>query len=162
MIASLKPAIFPALMAVLVALSGCGFQPMYATPGFDALPGARIVAGDDRQDYLIEQALDRFLGPGRNARTLTLQVGSDEDRLGLSAAGRASRFAYHVRVRYTLSEPDGGTVSGDVRETIFFDAPGDPYALIAARADAEERAADQIAEALARDLAAQLQRRRPS
>ena len=148
--------------AVLGALSvsGCGFQPLYSTAGFTGLPGLEIEAGDTRQDYLIEQALDRFLGAGQSPYRLTLRTSINEERLGISAAGRASRFSFRVNARYRLTTGSGrAPVNGTVSETVYFDAPNDPYALLAARADAEERAADLIARSLARDVAAALQRR---
>lgn len=140
--------------------SGCGFQPLYSTAGFAGLPGLEIDAGDTRQDYLIEQALDRYLGGGRSPYRLSLQTSSEVQRLGISAAGRASRFGLEVTTRYGLFGGAGESpVSGAVSETVYYDAPTDPYALLAARADAEERAADLIARSLARDIAAALQRR---
>lgn len=141
-------------------VSGCGFQPLYSTTGFAGLPGLEIEAGETRQDYLIEQALDRYLGGGRSPYRLSLRTSSDVQRLGISAAGRASRFSLVVSTRYILSGvPGEGRVTGAVSETVYYDAPTDPYALLAARADAEERAADLIARNLARDIAAALQRR---
>jgi hypothetical protein len=140
--------------------SGCGFQPLYSTAGFAGLPGLEIDAGDTRQDYLIEQALDRYLGGGRSPYRLSLRTSSDVQRLGISAAGRASRFSLAVSSRYVLSGASGeAPVTGAVSETVYYDAPTDPYALLAARADAEERAADLIARSLARDITAALQRR---
>lgn len=153
---------FPLLGAPLIAgallIAGCGFQPLYGSAGFSALPGLEIEAGDSRQDYMIEQALDRFLGTGRSAHRLTFETRTSEQRLGVSAADRASRFGLVVTASYLLTAPDADPITGQVRETVYFDAPQDPYALITARADAEERAADLIARALARELAAALER----
>jgi LPS-assembly lipoprotein len=152
--------VFGALaLATGLLTTACGFQPLYGSAGFAALPGLQIDSGESRQDYLIEQALDRFLGDGRSAYRLSLETLSGETRLGVSAADRASRFALNVTTSYILTPPNAEALRGEVSETVYFDAPGDPYALIAARADAEERAADLIARALARDLSVALQRR---
>lgn len=134
---------------------------MYGTAGFAALPGLEIEAGDTRQDYLIEQALDRFLGAGRSTYRLTLQTSTSEQRLGISAAGRASRFGLRVTTSYRLTDARGAewSLRGSVGERVYFDAPSDPYALLAARADAEERAADLVARSLVRELTAALQQR---
>lgn len=107
---------------------------------------------------MIEQALDRFLGQGRSEHRLAFETNAREQRLGVSAADRASRFALSVTTSYLLTSPAGEPVTGRITETVYFDAPRDPYALITARADAEERAADLIARSLARELAAALQR----
>ena len=148
-----------ALTACAALLSaGCGFQPLYSTGGYGGLPGLAIETGDTRQDYLIEAALDRFLGSGRSAYRLVLDTAANEQRIGVSAAGRANRYGYTLSTAYLLTDGDGEVLEGEVSETVYFDAPRDPYALIAARADAEERAADLIARALSRDIAAALQR----
>lgn len=146
------------LIAASLLSAGCGFQPLYGSTGFSALPGLVIEAGDSRQDYMIEQALDRFLGQGRSEHRLAFETTAREQRLGVSAADRASRFALSVTTSYLLTSPAGEPVTGRITETVYFDAPQDPYALITARADAEERAADLIARSLARELAAALQR----
>lgn len=148
-----------AIIVGALMASGCGFQPMYATSGFRALPGLDIVSGDTRQDYLIEQALDRFLGEGRSTHRLVLETEAEERSLGLSAADRASRFALTLTTDYILTGGSGAAVNGSVSEVVYFDAPSDPYALLAARADAEERAADLIARSIVRDISATLERR---
>lgn len=155
-----KASAWIAACAALVLTAGCGFQPLYGSQGFSGLPGLDIQSGDTRQDYLIEDALDDFLGSGRSDYTLALETRTDERSLGLSAAGRASRFSYQVSTAYVLTDRSGEALQGIVTETVFIDAPRDPYALIAARADAEERAADLIARRLAQDISAALERRR--
>jgi LPS-assembly lipoprotein len=144
----------------LLLTSGCGFRPLYATPSFAALPGLAIETGESRLDYLIEDGLRDFLGSGRSAYSLALDTRTDERSLGVSAAGRASRFSYRVTTAYLLSSDDGEVLSGTIQETVFIDAPRDPYALVAARADADERAATLIARRLAEELSAGLERRR--
>lgn len=149
-----------AALGALTLSAGCGFQPLYATQAYAGLPGMSIVAGQARQDYLIEDALRDFLGAGTSRYQLVLQTRTDERSLGLSAAGRASRFSYRLTTQYQLTTPDGEVLSGAIRETVFLDAPPDPYALLAARADAEERAAELIARRLASELASGLERQR--
>mgnify|MGYP006278933675 CR=1 FL=1 len=151
--------LFSALAACAALISGgCGFQPMYATSGYAGLAGLDIETGETRQDYLVEAALDRFVGGGRSPYRLVLDTQTRELRIGVSAAGRASRYGYTLTTAYLLTGAEGEVLEGEVSETVYFDAPGDPYALIAARGDAEERAADLIARALSRDIAASLQR----
>ena len=142
--------------AILAA--GCGFQPLYGAGGSAGLPWLQIEAGDSRQDYLLGAALDRFLGAGRSDYRIALRTSANERRLGVSAAGRASRYAYRLTTAYTLSDREGEVATGRVSETVYFDAPSDPYALIAARANAEERAADLLARTLTRDIARSLER----
>jgi len=149
-----------ALSGLLVAgaLSGCGFQPLYGGAGFQALPGLEIEAPNDRVGYLVEDALRDHLGGGRSPYRVELQTTYRESTIGLSAAGRASRFRADMRVTYLLTGPDGFEHVGRVSEPVYYDAPTDPYALIAARSAAEERAAERVAERLAREFATALQR----
>ncbi len=149
-----------ALAGILVAgsVSGCGFQPLYGGSGFQALPGLEIDASDDRVGYLVEDALRDYLGGGVSPYRAELETAFRETPLGLSAAGRASRFRSDLQVSYRLTGPDDFEHIGRITEPVFYDAPTDPYALISARAAAEERAAEQAAERLVREFATVLQR----
>ena len=139
-------------------LAGCGFQPLYAGPSVSVLPGLMIQTSDDRIGYLVEDALRDHLGDGRSAYRADLEAAFITRPLGLSAAGRAGRFNTLLRVDYVLTGPDGFEHSGRVSEQAFYDAPSDPYALIAAQSAAEERAAERVAEQLAQEFAIVLQR----
>ena len=139
-------------------LAGCGFQPLYGGPGFAALPGIAIDGSDDRVGYLVEDALRDYLGAGRSAYRAELETEIGEIPLGLSAAGRARRFATVLQVNYILTGPDGFEQLGEVSEPVYYDAPSDPYALISARTAAEERAAEAVALQLAQEFAIVLQR----
>ncbi|WP_158272034.1 LPS assembly lipoprotein LptE [Marinicauda salina] len=152
-----RPLLLAAGVAFLtIALAGCGFRPLYGGAPYAALAGARVEAGPERVDYLVQNALRDHLGAGDSRYRITLNTETDERSLGVSASGRATRYALVITVDYRL---DGGpeAVSGRISETAYFDAPNEPYALIATRSNAEERAARLAAERLARALAAQLQ-----
>jgi hypothetical protein len=143
----------------LLASGGCGFQPLYAGPGYTALPGLAIQSGEDRIDYLVDAALRRHLGDGDSPYRLVLSTALRESPIGISADGVARRYSLTARTRYSLEREGAEPVRGQVSETVQFDAPADPAALIAARSDAESRAARVLAERLAQALAAELQRR---
>lgn len=145
-----------ALSAVLVLLAGCGFQPLYGGASFQQLPGVTIVAGDTRQDYLIQDSLRDYIGNGSSPYTLELDTQARERGLSVSAAGIARRYEYSVITRYRLTGAGPDPIVGSLTETLYFDAPSDPYAFIAARANVEERAADQVSERLVRVLATAL------
>ncbi len=152
--------ILTAFAGVVIAagLSGCGFQPLYSGPGVQALPGLAIDTPNDRIGYLVEDALRDYLGGSQSRYRAEMQTSFTESGLGLSAAGRAGRFRADLRVTYRLTGPDGFEHVGLVSEPVFYDAPSDPYALIAARAAAEERAAEQVAERLVLEFATVIQR----
>ena len=144
------------LAAACAPLAACGFQPLYAGPGITALSAMEIEAGQSRIDYLLEDAVSGAFGSGTDESPyrLVLNTETDERRLGISAADRASRYGLDLRVRYRLVEGDEIVAEGLVRETAYFDAPFAPYALIAARRNAEEQAALAAARTLSRRLAA--------
>lgn len=148
---------FAGLLGAL-ALTGCGFQPLYSGAGFQALPGLEIDTGDDRMGYLVEDALRDHLGGGRSNYRVEIQTDLREVPLGLSAAARATRFRADLQVSYRLTGPENFAHVGGFTEAVYYEAPSDPYALIAARAAAEERGAEQIAVRLTRELTSVLQR----
>ncbi|KAA5803844.1 hypothetical protein F1654_08580 [Alkalicaulis satelles] len=160
-----RPVRLAALMAgmALFSAAGCGFQPLYAGGGgFDTLPGLAIQSGEDRFDYLVDAALRRHLGQGDSAHRLELTTRVRDRAIGISASGVARRYSLTAQTRYVLHPSgDRSPVRGMVSDTVQFDAPADPAAVIAARSDAEERAARQIAERLAFALAADLRRLPP-
>ena len=145
-------------LVLAAVLGGCGFQPLYTGPGYQLLPGLEIDAGNDRVGYLVEDALRDFIGDGRSPYRVEIQSEFVESPLGLSAAGRATRFRAELRTVYRLTGPEGFEYIGRATEAVFYDAPRDPYALIAARSAGEERAAEQIAERLAIEFATAIQR----
>ena len=148
-----------AAAAALTALTGCGFQPLYGGPGYAALPGVEIEAGENRIDYLLEDSLRDHLGPGRSGYVLMLDSDVRESSLGLSASGLASRFSLEMTVSYSLSRDGDEPIDGFVRDSVQFDASTDPFALISARADAEERLSDVVADRLIQNISAALRRR---
>lgn len=137
----------------LILLSGCGFQPLYATPDIGNLSGLSVQTGQTRLDYLLQDELETYFGTGRSPYQLVVSTTTRERRLGLSAQARARRYALETNSRYEVLSGADILVSGQVREQIYFDAPRDPYALITARASAEERAASAIARLVAQDIA---------
>lgn len=145
-------AILTGLISLLL-LAGCGFQPLYATPAVGNLSGLSVQTGQTRLDYLLQDELETYFGTGRSPYQLVVTTETRERRLGLSAQARARRYALETDSRYRVLDGADVLTQGRVREQIYFDAPRDPYALIAARASAEERAASAIARLVAQDIA---------
>ncbi len=149
-----------ALVCLMIAgsVSACGFQPMYGGMAYRALPGLEINAPSDRLGYLVEDALRDHLGDGQSAYTTDIDLEFVIRPLGLSAVGRASRFEGRVEVSYRLYTRDGFEANGAFYESVYYDAPGDPFSLIAARQAAEERAADLVADQLVVEFTSLIQR----
>lgn len=139
-----------------LALAACGFQPLYGSQSVETLNNVTVsVSGDERLSYLTETALLERVGVSQGrAGTLTITLRTAQQRLGVSADGQATRVALNIRASYQLSGEN--RVTGSVTERIVFETPREPYALISARTNAERRAAEVIADAIVRDVLANL------
>jgi LPS-assembly lipoprotein len=153
------------LAAVAVAgaaggLGGCGFTPLYATPGLSkGLASVQVVAPDGRVAYLLREALDDDLARDKDAAPawrLNFTVDQTRDPRGLTLNDYAQRYQVGVKVAYTLTSLSTGEVAhtGQVVSEVSYDAANDPYAGIAARQDTQRRAADDAARKIEIDLAA--------
>lgn len=159
------PPILNRIALIVVCLGGlmlgaCGFQPLYGGAGYGQLPGLEIVRGQDRVDYLLDDALRDYLGNGRSPYRLELSTDVQQIGLGLSATGLASQYALQLTTDYRLVTRDGALIAeGRVRDEALFDAGSDPYSLISGVSNAEAQAAEAVAERLVQDIAIALRRR---
>ena len=156
-----KPVWPLALLALAaVSLAGCGFTPLYATPGVSpGLAAIDVVAPQGRVGFLVREDLDDALGHDKTATPswrLDMAVTQTRDPRGLTITDVAERYVLGVRVKYALTDLSTGKVahSGEVASHVSYDAADAPYAGIAARQDSQERAASDAARQIQLDLAA--------
>lgn len=145
-------------LAVALCLSACGFSPLYSTAGYDRLAGLQVEAGPERFDYLVQDAVRDFAGPGSSPYTLTVRTTLTTRPLGVSPTGVATRIQLDGRAQWTLSGPDD-SIAGGSAAAVSYDQARDPYAVIAATASAEDLLARQLAEQVIEDVAVMLRRR---
>jgi LPS-assembly lipoprotein len=149
----------PLLSLVAVALSACGFTPLYAEPGVSpGLASIQTIAPDGRLGYLVRESLDDELAysPGKPASyRLELTLIERRSPRGLHVDNVASRYEYTVEARYRLIATPGGAIAreGHVKAEVTYDDAGAPYAAIAVHNDAQERVAAEVARKLRLDLA---------
>ncbi|HEY1879042.1 MAG TPA: LPS assembly lipoprotein LptE [Caulobacteraceae bacterium] len=142
------------------ALAGCGFTPLYATPGLSRnLSSIDIKAPDGRVAYLIRESLDDGLAKDKGDAPLwrlEFEVAQTRDPRGLTLNDYAQRYQVGLTVTYTLTNIASGHVvhAGRVISDVSYDAANDPYAGIAARQDSQERAASDAARKIEIELAA--------
>lgn len=157
------------LVAALVlagGLEGCGFTPLYATPGVaEGLPSIDVVAPEGRVGFLVREDLEDQIGRDKThppAWRLTFTTIQTRDPRGLRVDNVAERYALGLTVKYQLVEIDSGKVAhaGEVTTQISYDAADAPYAGIAARQDTQERAASDVARRIQIELASWLARSR--
>jgi LPS-assembly lipoprotein len=149
-----------ALTCAPIAVSGCGFTPMYGTPGLSAnLSSIQVVAPDGRVAYLLREDLDDAFGRNKNATPkwrLDFTVVQTRDPKGLNLNNITERYQTDITVNYTLTNAATGAVahSGEVTSAVSYDDANDPYAGIAAREDTQRRAASDAARRIQTELAA--------
>jgi len=142
-----------------IALSGCGFTPLYATPGVTpALSHIEVSAPHGRTNFLLGQSLDDALAHDREApATYQLKVETAERTFprGLTINNVAERYETHLRVTYQLIElSTGKTIKSDVVPVeVTYASTNQPYAGVAAQQDAEQRAAADAADRIRLELA---------
>ena len=152
----LKRTLFASVTVGLsLVVSGCGFQPVYHTANVQNLAGLTVVTGPERMDFLVQNAISDFAGPGDSPYRLRVTLQTRQIGAGLSASGVATRMTLRGTARYRLiggREP----IRGVVRDSVTYDTENSPYALIAARSEAEERLAQLLAERVLMDVSVAL------
>jgi LPS-assembly lipoprotein len=147
------------IVLVLAALGGCGFTPLYATPGVTpGLSSIEVNVPHGRTAYLLSEALNDALGRDRSApAAYRLDVTLIEKRYprGLRQDNTANLYEAHVIVNYQLTEIDNGKVltTGSEPVEVSYAATPEPYAGITAQQDAQQRAADEAAQRIRLTLA---------
>lgn len=147
-----------ASLAAAGFLSACGFSPLYSTAGYDQLGGLEVNAGNTRFDYMLQDAVRDFVGPGASNRTLDITTRLTSRPTGISPTGVALRLDLDGTARWILHTPDG-SLRGVSQASLGFDQTGDPYAIISSRGEAEERLAARLAEEVLQDVTVALRRR---
>jgi LPS-assembly lipoprotein len=151
-------------MAMLAAfalpvLGGCGFTPLYGTPGVSpGLSAIEVQAPDGRTAYLLRERLDDAFARNRGAPAayrLDFTLAERRDARGIGPDNAASRYELNVQVDYVLTQLSSGSPvkSGQQKVQIIYDAVDPPYAGIAEQQDSQERAAAEAAKRIRIDLA---------
>ncbi|MGJ3232741.1 MAG: hypothetical protein ACFE0P_13195 [Oceanicaulis sp.] len=140
-----------------LSLAGCGFSPLYSSAGYGRLAGLTVEAGPERFDFLVQDAIRDFTGPGSSRYVLRVSTDLGDAPVGISPSGEATRSTLTADALWEL-ETAGGPLTGSRSVSLGFDQPRDPYALLAARGEAEERLAALLAEAVIQDIAVALRR----
>ena len=157
---------FAVIAAASVALSGCGFTPLYAQTGLVShLAAIDVVAPEGRTGFLMRQSLDDALARNRSGPAtyrMNLQIGEARYPRGIRIDNVATRYEYVLSASYVLRSPGGAIAKrGNVRVELTYDSADQPYASIAAQQDAQERAAEEAARRIQLELAAWLATGKP-
>ena len=146
-----------ACVGAALALSACGFTPMYGDSGAgSALTRIGVTAQDDRLGYRLREQLEDALAFNRSATPLyrlTTEVQQSRRPLGRRIDDTATRYELTVKAAWTLTPTSGGsTLTGTQTVTTTYGSADQPYAAIAAQQDGEDRAAAELARLIRLDL----------
>jgi LPS-assembly lipoprotein len=148
-------------LAVLLALGGCGLQPMYGGGASGAvatgLSSIQVAPIPDRAGWLVRNALVDRLGGESSSPAYRLEVELNDDLTGFGIRGDSSvtRERRTLRARYRLVELASGQVVLDATagSDAGIDVVSSEYATVAAEQTAQERLALVIADQMASRLA---------
>jgi LPS-assembly lipoprotein len=148
-----------AVLTAAVALSGCGFTPLYAQQGVvSSLASIDVVAPEGRTGFLMRQSLDDAFARNRAgpaAYRMNLSLAEARYPRGIRIDNVATRYEYVLTANYTLASLPSGALAkkGAVRVELTYDSADQPYASISAQQDAQQRAAEEAARRIHLELA---------
>ena len=146
-----------------LALSACGFHPLYGKYGNGSADNTfrsiYIEPIPERVGYqLRSDLLDLFNAPSAPAGAgyrLKIELKADEKGLALQENASVTRYSYHLTARYQLLKVGTTDVikKGVIHSLTSYNVVQSPYATVVADKDAQERAAQDVAERLRTELA---------
>jgi LPS-assembly lipoprotein len=155
------------LATVAVSLGGCGFTPLYGSPGaVQGLSRIAVTAPPGRVGYLIRENLDDALGRDKTAPAayrLEMTLAETRGPRGLTRTDVADYYDVGLTVHYSLIAIETGKVvsTGSVASQVSYDDSGQAYADIAAAQDADSRIAADAARRIEIKIAAWMARQTP-
>lgn len=150
-----------AVLALMLALSGCGLKPMYAGGGSGvvatSLGSIQVAPIPERSGWLVRNALvDRLGGEtGNPSYRLDIELDDDLTAFGIRGDAAVTRERRTLRARYRLVDLSTGEVVLDATagSDAGIDVVSSEYATVAAEQTAQERLAQVIADQMVSRLA---------
>lgn len=140
-----------------LAITACGFEPVYAPGGGSLASSLRSVSVDQPQGR-IGQAMRLAILDGIGDRQsgiqpkyrLRSQMTTDTERVAIQADESAARVNVIVDVAWQLQDAAGLTTyaSGQVRRTVAYNVVADTFATLVGERDAQRLAGKQVGEAI--------------
>ena len=142
--------------ALMLVVSACGFTPLYGEATTAGLSRITVETPDTRLGYRLRERLeDALLYDRALAPEWRLDVTLDPSRrpLGRRIDDTAARYEMTLIGQWTLTPLSGDeALAGNETVTVTYAVSDQPYAAIAAQEDAEERAAEALAQRIRRAL----------
>ena len=132
------------LILPFLALTACGFTPIYGTDGSaNVLLNSVLVQEPKTRDlYLLTRQLEKRLGRAADPRfDLVVSVSTSLKALGINSIGNINRYNLLGTAQYTLRDTQTGQIvgSGKVNSFTSSSAAGSTISSQATREDAQER-----------------------
>ncbi len=143
--------------SLTLALGACGFSPMYGSSAVGStLSQIRVETGDERVDFLLQEALIDQMGSRHADGDLTLRTETDLGATGLGVGADAivRRFSIRLEVDYALYR-DGETdpvLVGSTYGEASYNLSSSVYASMISEQDAQARAARMAAQRVSMQL----------
>lgn len=154
------------LIAAALALSGCGFRPLYATNNAatssspqvtEALESVVIQPIADRDGVKLRQALRERMQPAGLTNspryTLSVQLVAQVQELGVRRDATASHANLIYTARFSLTEGERRIYGDTVQSIVSYNILDDQYATVTAVGNAGERAIKQVGDEIKMRLA---------
>ena len=149
-----------------LALAGCGFKPIYATPdnggaaGFNqAIAVRQISAPESVAPYINDALSKRLVLREGNSPKYDLYVRATEraEQLAVQIDATVTRFNYRLVGNYTLVNLEtGDRLTGNANAVASYKIVTSQYSTLFAEKAAQEKAAQLLAEEIERDLLVRL------
>ena len=147
------------LAVAAIALSACGFTPLYGPQSVTkGLGSIEVVAADGRAGYLLREKLDDALARDANlppTHRLVYTINEMRYARGVRVDNVANRYELSLTANWRLLDVKTGQAvrAGSTSAAVTYDSADQPYASIAAQQDSQERAAAEVARKIQLDLA---------
>ncbi|WP_420012347.1 LPS assembly lipoprotein LptE [Tateyamaria sp.] len=147
------------VLLVILALTGCGFQPVYGPGGAGAALQNRVIVDPprDREGFLLVRQLEDRLGRAADpAYTLSVALELTQEDGAIDPDGDIRRFHLIGTAIYELRESGTGDIvrSDAVNNFVGYSATGTTVATLAAQRDAQERLMTILANQIVQQLQA--------
>jgi LPS-assembly lipoprotein len=144
-------------------LAACGFKPLYATadgaaPGLRAIALASVAAPDEIEPVVTRAIRRRAADDAASAKYDLLVTATEQaERLAVQIDASVTRYNYRLVGKYTLvSRETGKRINGRVVSISSFNVVNSQYSTLYAEEAAREKAANQLAEDIERDILLEL------
>ena len=144
-------------LSATLGLGACGLTPLYAnTQTADTLSDFTIVTGEERVDFLLQQALMDAMNARQGNGRFELRTQTEQNSIaqGIGADALVQRYTIELDVRYQVFQTGAvdPVLTGRARGSASYDLSTSPYAALSSEQDAEERAAQMAADRITTQL----------